>query len=87
MATVSYTHLGVVLAVEHEGLERRVRISLRRGHAPDDLLQHRGDAVSYTHLDVYKRQLVGMTLAVFADVGVMVLAVLNSLRTLKVRAL
>ena len=31
--------------------------------------------------------LVGMTLAVFADVGVMVLAVLNSLRTLKVRAL
>ena len=34
---------GVVLAVEHEGLERRVRISLRRGHAPDDLLQHRGD--------------------------------------------
>ena len=31
--------------------------------------------------------IVGMSLAIFADVGVMVLAVLNSMRTLRVRDL
>ena len=44
-------------------------------------------AVKLAFLALGALGLAGMSLAIFADVGVMVLAVLNSLRTLKVSAL